>query len=114
MMDDELPKPAPQAQRPRRSCLFYGCIMGSFLLVFVLVGGLVGYRLFKKMLTDFTSSSPQPLPEVKMPQAEMDALQQRVERFRGEVLQGTASGELALSANEINALLNTDPDVQAW
>ena len=88
--------------------------MGSFLLVVVLVAGLIGLRFAKKMITDFTSTSPQPLPQVNMPQAELDALQQRIEKFRGEVLQGTAPEPLTLSANELNALLNSDPDVQAW
>ena len=113
-MMDETPKPRPEAQKPRRNCLFYGCVMGSLLLLVMLVAGLFGYRMLKRMLTDFTSTTPQPLPQVTISQAELEALQQRVEKFRGEVLQGTAPGPLSLSATELNALLNSDPDVQAW
>src|SRR5437867_5203184 len=105
-MTDEKPK-------ARRGCLFYGCIMGSFLLVLVLVAGLVGLRYAKKLVTDFTDTQPLPLPKVQIAQPELDALQRRIDTFRDAVRQGQPTGTLTLTADEINALIASDPDLQA-
>ena len=92
--------------------MFYGCIMGSLLLVVVLVAGLAGFRYFKKMFNDFTDTKPMVLPKVQLPQPEMDALQRRVETFRDAVRLGQPTGPLALTPDEINALIGSDPDLQ--
>src|SRR5258707_5547190 len=100
-----------ETSKRRRGCMFYGCIMGSLLLVVVLVAGLAGLRYFKKMFNDFTDTKPMALPKVHLPQAEMDALQQRVETFRDAVRLGRPTGPLTLSSDEINALIGSDPDL---
>ena len=86
--------------------------MGSLLLVVVLITGLAGFRYFKKMFNDFTDTKPMALPKVQLPQAEMDALQRRVESFRDAVRLGQPTGPLSLAPDEINALIGSDPDLQ--
>jgi hypothetical protein len=105
MTDETTPK-------RRRGCLFYGCIMGLLLLCVVLVAGLAGWRFAKKMLSDFTDTKPMVLPKVQLPPAEFDALQRKVETFRDAVRLGQETNSLALTATEINALINSDPDLQ--
>jgi hypothetical protein len=104
-MVDERPK-------ARRGCLFYGCLTGTILLLIVLAGGLAGFRYFRKMFNDFTDSQPLAMPAVRLTQAEIDKLQQRIDQFRNAVRQGESSGPLALTSDEINALIATDPDLK--
>ena len=105
MTDETTPK-------RRRGCMFYGCIMGLLLLCVVLVAILAGWRLAKKMITDFTDAQPMVLQKVQLPQSEFDALQRKIETFRDAVRLGQETNSLALSATEINALINSDPDLQ--
>jgi hypothetical protein len=101
-----------QQAKTRRGCFFYGCIAGLVMLFIVVVAGLLGLRYFKKMVTDFTDSKPAPLPVLQMTQAEMDQVRARVDEFRDAVKAGKATPPLTLSADEINALIATDPDLQ--
>ena len=104
-MTDEKPK-------ARRGCLFYGFFTGSLLLVLLLIAGLVLLRYAKKMVSDFTDTQPLPLPKVQIAQPELDALQRRIDTFRDAVRQGQPTGTLTLTADEINALIASDPDLQ--
>ena len=99
-------------KRPR-GCFFYGCISGTVLLVLVLVGALVGLHYFKKMFNQMTDSQPMPLPEVQLSQAQMAEVQQRLDTFRQDVRAGRPTAPLALTADEINALIATDADLQS-
>jgi hypothetical protein len=101
-----------QPQKRRRSCLFYGCITGLLLLTVVLVAGLAGLRLARKMFNDFTDTKPMRLPTVQLAPGDLDALQRRVETFRDAVRLNKPTGQLALTSDEINALIATDPDLQ--
>ena len=78
----------------------------------MLAGFLAGYRYARKMFNDFTDSKPLPLPTVQLSQPQLDELQQRIERFREAVRQRQPAAPLALTANEINALIATDPDLK--
>src|SRR6266404_3546892 len=103
---------AEQRPKARRGCFFYGCLTGVTLLLIVLAGFLAGYRYARKMFNDFTDSKPLPLPTVQLSQPQLDELQQRIERFREAVRQRQPAAPLALTANEINALIATDPDLK--
>jgi len=99
--------------RARRGCLFYGCLTGVVLLLIALAGGLAGYRYARKMFNDFTDSQPLAMPPVRLTQPQIDQLQQRIEAFRQAVRQGESPAPLALTADQINALIATDPDLKA-
>jgi hypothetical protein len=79
----------------------------------LLAGALAGFHLFKKTLNDFTDTSPVTLPTVKMSPDEMAQVRRRVDEFRTAVRGGLPAPPLALTADEINALIATDPDLQA-
>jgi hypothetical protein len=97
----------------RRGCFFYGCIISSLLLVILLVTLLVTLRYAKKVFNDFTDTKPLTLPQVQLPQSELDELQRRIDTFRDGVKQGQPVGPLTLTADELNALIATDPDLKA-
>ena len=99
-------------KRPR-GCFFYGCMSGVVVLVLLLIGVLVGLHYLKKTLNQMTDSQPMPLPAVKLSPAEMDQVRARVDAFRQAVQAGRATDPLTLTSDEINALIATDPDLQA-
>ena len=102
-----------QTTKPRRGCLRFGCIGGLILMGLVLIGGLIGFRYAKKMITDLPDTSPAPLPQVQMSQAEIDRIERRLDAFREDVRAGKAPEPLTLTADEINALIQHDPDFGA-
>jgi hypothetical protein len=102
----------PEPTKRPRGCFFYGCMSGIVVLLLLLIGVLVGLHYFKKMFNQMTDSQPVPLPTVKLSPAEMDQVRARVEAFRQAVQAGRATDPLALTSDEINALIATDPDLQ--
>lgn len=101
---------ADESGKRRRGCFFYGCLASLVLALLTVVGGLLGLHYAKKMFNDFTDAKPQPLPEVRLPQPEIDRLQQHLDAFRQAVRSEKPTDPLELTADEINALIATDPD----
>jgi hypothetical protein len=97
-----------------RGCLFYGCLGGLVMLLIIVIAGLIGLRYAKKMVTDFTDSAPTPIPAVKLTPAEIEQLRKRIEDFRQAVRASRPAEPLALSADEINALIATDSDLEPF
>ena len=94
--------------KKRRGCLFYGFIMGTALLIFVVLEVLAALRGFLAV----TDKIPVPVPDVKMSQPEIDKVRKRVDAFREAVRAHQATGSLSLAADEINALIKSDPDLE--
>jgi len=99
-----------QPIKRRRGCLFYGCLTSCILVLVVLAGLILGYL---KILNSFTDTKPTALPTVDMSDADMQQVRQRVDTFRNDVRSAHATQPLSLSANEINALIATDPNLKA-
>ena len=106
-MNDATPK-------PRRGCFFYGCITGVVLLVMLLGALLLGLHYVKKVVNRYTDTKPMELPTVQMSQAEMAQVKQRFEAFQQAVREQHATKPLTLTADDINALIASGPDQQAW
>jgi len=106
-MEDE--QQHQQQEKPvtkNRGCL-YAAIIALFLLTFILLGFLASLKGFFAV----TDKAPVPLPTVKMSAQEMAAVRQRVDAFREAVRNGTTTNSLTLSADELNALIQTDQDL---
>lgn len=99
--------------KQRRGCLYYGCLAGSALLMVVLVAALLGLLYFKKALNEFTDTRPAPLPPARVSPAQLDQLQRRIEAFEQTVRAHRPAAPLALSADDLNALIATDPNLEA-
>jgi hypothetical protein len=93
------------AAKPRRGCFFYGCITGLVLLVLVLGALMVGLHYVKKMVNQYTDTQPMELPTVQMSQAEIGSLKQRFDAFEQAVREQRPAQPLALTADDINALI---------
>jgi hypothetical protein len=103
-----------QAAKPRRGCFFYGCITGLVLLVMVLGALMVGLHYVRKMVNQFTDSRAMELPTVQMSPGEIDKLKQRVEAFQKAVREQRFTEPLVLAADDINALITSAPELQAF
>jgi hypothetical protein len=101
----------PAAPKPRRGCLFYGCLSGTACLLIILVAFLIGLYQLKKMLNFYTDAGPTPLPTAHLSPAEMEQLKQRIETFQDAVRGGRPTPPLALTSDEINAFIQTDTNL---
>ena len=98
------------AGKPRRGCLFYGCLSGTACLLIILVAFLLGLYQLKRMLNFYTDTHPAPLPAAHLTPEEFDQLKQRVENFQDAVRSGRPASPLQLSSDEINAYIASDPN----
>lgn len=91
--------------RPRRGCLFYGCIGSVVLLLLVMGALLVGWHFVKRMVNHYTDTQPVALPTVQMPKGEVDRLNKRFEAFQAAVREQRPVEPLSLSADDVNVLI---------
>jgi hypothetical protein len=102
-----------QPPKPRRGCLFYGCITCVVLLLLSIGALLIGIHYVKKVINRYTETQPMELPTVQMPQDQVNKLKQRFEAFEAAVREHRPTQSLTLSADEINALIANGPEQQA-
>jgi hypothetical protein len=100
--------------RKRKGCFFYVLIIAAVMVVTLIIGGVLGIRYGKNLVDQFTESEPVLLPRVTLSRSAMDELRDRIERFGEAVEQGRSTEPLVLSADEVNALIVTDPVAAAF
>jgi hypothetical protein len=100
-----------EPKKPKHGCLFYGALIGLTLMLIVVLGGLAGLHMAKKMVKDFTDSAPATLPVVQMPPEKFAALKKRVDDFREAVHGHKTTEPLKLTSEELNALIQSDNDL---
>lgn len=114
--DREAPVAEKPARKSRGGCFLYGClfsILGVIILgIAVTVGG---YYFFKGQITKYTDVDPIAMPEVEMSDEEMAAVVDRLQKFQEIVFTGTEEEtpetvELILTADDINAMIEQNPD----
>src|SRR5437660_3989762 len=98
-----------QPVKRRRGCFFYGCLTSSILALVILA---LPVLIYLKILNMF-DTKPAALPTLDMSDADMQQVRQRVDTFRNDVRSAHPTQPLTLSANEINALIATDPSLKA-
>jgi hypothetical protein len=100
-------------QSGRRGCFFYGCLVTGVFLVIILLGGLFGLHYARKMFNTFTATTPAVLPASTLTPQQAQSVHERVRQFRENVGNNRGARPLELSADEINALIQTEADLQA-
>jgi hypothetical protein len=100
-------------RKPKKGCLFYLLLVGAVSIVVLLFGAYLGVRYAKKLVNQLTDAQPMRLPTVQLPEAQMFQLHDRVDSFREAVRDGDPAPPLALSPDELNALIETDPAMEA-
>ncbi len=103
----------PGPPKRRRGCLFYGCLIAIVCMLAILGALLLGVHTFKRMLNTYTDTTPMPLPTVQMSPAQIAQVQQRVDEFRDRLRAGLRTSPLALTADDLNALVASSPDLKA-
>ncbi len=108
------PYESSEAHRPAkqgRGCFFYGCLTLVIIGIGIGVGGYFLFRKFQSMVLDYTETEPRPLPQVELPDADVERVTSEWERFYATI-QGEESDvhSLELSADELNALIQSHPD----
>ena len=81
----------------------------SGLFIVMTVSVILGVLYAKHVVNQLTDAQPVKLPTVKLPEIQMFQLHDRVDTFRDSVRDGDPTPPLALSADELNALIETDP-----
>jgi len=106
----------PPYDRPRkpRGCVFYGCAFAAVLGIFaVLLFGLAlffGYRALRDFVQEYGEETARPIPVAEIPADRLEALQARVAAFRSAIEAGSPAEPLVLTAEELNALIDTIPE----
>jgi len=115
----QAPKFSPEASdaAPRQhGCFFYGCIIASILallmVILISVGVYFGYRTLNRWVEEYTATTPRELPKVEMPAEQRQVLKDRVDAFRKAVDAGTSTEPLVLTSDDLNALIEDNPDLK--
>jgi len=91
--------------------LLFGCLGGIAALIFLVVAAILVARMaFTGLLENYTDTAPAALPTSEMPEEDYAALRERVDGFFEAVKAGVATEPLELSGDDINALIQNDPD----
>src|SRR5579875_2829524 len=107
----------PYDEPPRqRGCFFYGCIIAAILALLLLIAVGVGfffvYRLFERVVEQYTATAPRELPRVEMSVGQCRTLRERVDAFRAAIKEGRPTEPLVLWSDDLNALIEENPDLK--
>src|SRR5258706_8798135 len=99
-----------------RGCFFYGCLTLAVLGLLALVLGVVGYYVVKataaRWINEYTATAPAEIEKVEYSPAQMQALRARLAAFKDALDHGKPSTELTLTAEDLNALIAQEPQLQ--
>ncbi len=105
MIPDQNAAISAPPKKSGRGCWFYGCTTVAVIAVLLVVGGIYGANRAYKWARSFTSAEPAVFPQPSITGQDLDVLKQRYGRFAIALEEGTASGPLVLTGEEINALV---------
>jgi hypothetical protein len=115
----QAPKFSPEYDEPRsrqRGCFFYGCVIASVLIVLMIIAlALVAYlaiRTANRYLEEYTATAPRELPKVDLSEEQRKEAVDRLKAFRQAVNEGTATEPLVLTGDDLNALLEEEPQLK--
>ena len=107
-----MPDPPPPPKQ-KRGCLFYGCITLAVLLLFAGIGAWIAIRSTLKTasiwIEQYTSTNAVPIESVALSRSELKSLQDRLTSFSESIAGRPGARELVLTADDINALIQNDP-----
>jgi hypothetical protein len=82
-------------------------------VIVVAISVVLGLFYAKSVVNKLTDAQPAQLPTVQLPEIHMFQLHDHVDTFRDSVRDGDPTTPLALTADELNALIETDPTFAA-
>ena len=100
----------------KRGCLFYGClsvaVVAILMAIMFAVGVFVVRKLYVNTVNQCTDAAPTKFEAVQYSAPEHEALQARVQSFQDALKQGRGDFELVLSADDLNALIQDNPQLK--
>lgn len=101
---------------PRKSGCLKGCAVGCLTVVLLAgVGGALFFPVIKgfvgKVKAEYTEAAPTALPPVAVSDDELMALGKRLDAFRQAIENGAGGQEIALTAQDLNAMIHKSPDL---
>lgn len=107
----------PQPPKPRKGCLFYGCLTLAVLSLAVLVGGGLGlYFLYQKveaLVETHAAAGPMELPPAHYTAVDQQQFDARLDAFVAGMDEGKPTVPLVLRGEDLNMLLASSPDLKA-
>lgn len=107
-----------QPQKPKKGCLFYGCLTLAILSLAVLVGGGLGlYFLYQKaeaFVHQYAAAEPMELPDVRYTDIDMEQFESRLTIFADGLAEGKPTVPLVLKGEDLNMLLASSADLKAF
>jgi len=107
-----------QPQKPRKGCLFYGCLTVAIISLAALIGlGIGGYVLYKKageLVVQYTGAEPMELPPTRYTPVEEEQFRARLDAFAKGLAAGEPSVPLVLKGEDLNMLLASNPDLATF
>lgn len=101
-------------QKRTLGCFAYGCITVVILAVIAIVALTYWTKsAFDNLVDNYTDETPLVLPVVDISDAELTVLKERVDVFRKAVDENETEVRLELTANELNALIMHDSEMEA-
>jgi len=111
------PKASPPVVNPppkTRGCWFYGCLVLAILALLGAVGTWLAVRHLVRttagLVQQYTSTNSVPIEKVSISAPDFKALQDRVASFADTLNGKDGARELVLTATDINALIQNDPE----
>ncbi|HKS38354.1 MAG TPA: hypothetical protein VJW76_14265, partial [Verrucomicrobiae bacterium] len=106
-------QPVPPQKTKGRGCFFYGCLTMVILFLVVAIGGYFAVRAaVNSFVAKYTDTKPMELPKVELSKTEMEELDKRLATFKEGVEADKSVSALALSADEINALIQRNAEAK--
>ena len=97
--------------KKQRGCFFYGCLTVIVLGLIVTIGGYFGVKHFIGNLTEqYTAPAPMAIPTVTLDASHAQQLKARFDEFITGMKNNTGPKQLALTDQELNAVINFDPN----
>src|SRR5688500_6886863 len=94
--------------KSKRGCFFYGCITFVVLTLLIILGLFLTTKFLVNKFQSLTDTAPTPLQIETIPDAELQALENRIDDFKNAVEAGNPTEPLILTARDLNALLSRD------
>jgi len=99
-------------EKKERGCLFYGCL--TVVVLGLLLAGAVTFGIWKlkEVALGYTDTEPYAFTQVSMSPEKVARYREKIEAFSTAVKEGRSTGPLTLTAEEVNALLNSYEDLE--
>lgn len=104
--------------RPRKGCLFYGCLILVALFLAMVAGlSIGGYFVYKKaeaFVDQYAAMEPVELSQLQYTEEQTDDFKERMRVFIDGLGEGMSTAPLVLQGEDLNMLLASSSNLKTW